>query len=201
MTQLLPTGPTHLSNRREKLKLWFWSIKTHIQSRTHPITCTHTIVSVCVHIGCSNANSRSKTNKVLKKMVMDPQQTSPGRGKWIFSRHSKSLFNMYIKNPEWLSPQIFLQFLGNQTEYKIKTQMTILIVINNKIIANPEERKSNIDYDQSKPKSKMAHPLTCTNTYNHVSLCVYILGVTMQIHEQNSYKQSLMMKTFTYPLK
>lgn len=79
--------------------------------------------------------------------------------------------------------------------------MTILIVINNKIIANPEERKSNIDYDQSKPKSKMAHPLTCTNTYNHVSLCVYILGVTMQIPEQNSYKQSLMMKTFTYPLK
>lgn len=134
-----------------------------INQNPHPIThppnniYTCNRVCVCVHIGCSNANSQSKTNKVLKKMVMDPQQTSPGRGKWIFFPAFKV---MYIKNPEWLTPQIFLQFLDNQTEYKIKTQMTILIVINNKIIANPEERKSNIDYDQSKPKSKMAHPLT-----------------------------------------
>ena len=124
---------------------------------------------------------------------MDPQQTSPGWGSWIFSWHSKSLINMYIKNPEWLTPQIFLQFLGNQTEYKIKTQMTILIVINNKIIAKPEERKSNIDYDQSKPKSKMPHPLTYTNTYNHVSLCVYTLGVSMQIHEAKYNESKIVM--------
>ena len=71
--------------------------------------------------------------------------------------------------------------------------MTILIVINNKIIAKPEERKSNIDYDQSKPKSKMPHPLTYTNTYNHVSLCVYTLGVTTQIHEAKYNESKIVM--------
>lgn len=74
-----------------------------------------------------------------------------------------------------------------------KTQMTILMVINNKIIANPEERNSNIDYDQSKPKSKMPHPLTYTNTYNHISLCVYTLGVTMQIHEAKYNESKIVM--------